>query len=426
MNWCSIMRIQASLEFLVLASVVALLALSVISYYLPIYRSESRIEGIAFAINASANSQAQRPLLRAYPKVELFLNNVSYFGKIGYLQMLVEDCNGYAVLNASSSKLVFLSNLSNLSVDGLGIISLPYFPTAIGLANVRAGYSLHCGNETYSNSTNLSTYVLSTTNSSTPIYARLDSAKEDISYPLANPLPIIYTTQSTRCTLTNFFYQPLPLQDQCGTPDVWGYEQFSIWCYYNVGGTTTTTTCIYPHNTTYATSNITGALPIYSFLLHIYTPFGVLNSSLNTTASAPVYLGLREVGTAHVENVTFFPNTSILESGVVWRNATGFLAKPAAFKAYVDAQRSMYSTLAYYNSTLTYSPNIYQAISDYEDAAKSLLNSSVNASCSVVANSVVCGASMPFEYLINVHLHGINLNTSLQYLGSEINIMGSV
>ena len=272
------MRIQTSLEFLVLTAVVALLSLSVISYYLPIYRSESRIAGASYAVLDPGNSlNMEVAKFRIAPKTELFLDNVSYLGKLGYLQMLVEGCNGSAELYAFSNSLVFLSNSSKLSIDGFGILSLPYMPASAGLANVQATYRLNCGNISYSNSSVLSTYVSSSSNSSVQIYAKFDSVKEGVNYQLADPVPIIYITQSTRCTLTNYFsYKPLPLPFQCGTSNVWGYELFSIYCYYNVGGTDTTTTCLYPHDTYYATSNITGASPTYSFILRIYTPFGLL------------------------------------------------------------------------------------------------------------------------------------------------------
>ncbi|MEM3781843.1 MAG: hypothetical protein QXT43_02695 [Candidatus Micrarchaeaceae archaeon] len=420
------MRIQTSLEFIALLAAVSSVALFAIGAYartiMPQYK---QISG-SFSNVSSSTAPVylpEKPGFTAQLPYSTELYKTSYVGAIFY------NCsNGTANLSAYSSSLFFPVKKAELALKGLGTDSLPFVPTRTGNNSAELYYEIKCNGVGYSGAENLSTYTSAVSNSSEQslYFAEIADRNERVNYSLGSESPIIYTTESTQCTKTDWNYNPLPIQYQCGTTSAWEYRTFSIYCYYNVGGTTTTTTCIYPHNTQYSTSSIGNATYSYSFLLKIRTPLGIAESNLsNAQQYSAIKLGNETIGSASVESVSYFG--SGLSGGVLINGSVFSLANASAYAAYVQASDNLYSVLDYYNKTLDYSQQIYQAIYAYNVSSESLIGSrSQGSECLFNKGHMSCVPSQPFDYVIAAHINASGMgNETLQYAGSVINIISS-
>ncbi len=306
---------------------------------------------------------------------------------------------------------------------------MQFIPVSSGYDSARFSYVLFCNGSEYSGNVVRSTYASYSSsnqgNSSLLYSAKLFSRNLSLVYGLDQQAPIIYTTESTHCTYTNFVYNPLPIGAQCGTDNVWAYRVFSLWCYYDVGGTDSKTTCIYPHNTSYATRTILSNYSLqYSLSLEIYTPIGVLRATLNNShESAPLTFYNTTVGYAEVANASYAGE--LLSGGLLYNMSNYSIVNESAYSQYLTARSNMYSVLAYYNSTQTYSSQIYQAIYEYNKSAQNLLNNLGKAPCSASGNELYCRAQYPADFVINAYVtRNISIsNATLQYLGSIINLV---
>ncbi|MEM3180957.1 MAG: hypothetical protein QXY86_01060 [Candidatus Micrarchaeaceae archaeon] len=420
------MRIQTSLEFMILLGVVASVALFAIGTYARTILPQYKQFGTVAYANASNNTLVlsapqQKPGLAVQFPYYTEIYKTAYVGAVFY------NCsNGTVKLSASSTSLFFPVNGTEVSLKGLGTASLPFVPMRTGANSAKLSYLIACRGTTYNGTENLSTYTNGVGNVSgySPYFAEITGRKELINYSLSGKSPIIYTTESTKCTKTDWNYNPLPIQYQCGTTSAWEYRVFSIYCYYNVGGTTTTTTCIYPHDTQYNTSGIGNITYSYNFILKISTPIGVIESNISSArAESALKLGNKTVGYANVVSVAYLGQQ--LSGGFLINGSKISLANESAYAEYVQAEENLYSVLNYYNKTLSYSQQIDQAIYEYNTSSENLINSKQqNNGCLSNENMVSCTPEQPFSYVINAHIlnvAGIS-NETLQYSGSIINI----
>ncbi len=427
------MRIQTSLEFLTILGVVSAMALLVIGAYSNTIAKQSRFESSFLSSqllqdklpNGSSSSE-----IEGTPSEIVFMQQSSTVGQVAYAQFAFFNCSkGYANISANSSALAFPQGSMHIGVQSIGIGTMQFIPLSSGYDSAKFSYVLFCNGSEYSGNVVRSTYASYASsdqgNSSVLYSAKLLSRNLSLAYGLAQQAPIIYTTESSHCTYTNFVYTPLPIGAQCGTNNVWAYRVFSIWCYYNVGGTNSETTCIYPHNTSYATRTILSNYSLqYSLLLEIYTPIGVLKATLNNTRrSTPLRLYNNTVGYAEVANASYVGEP--LSGGLLYNMSNYSIVNESSYSQYLTARSNMYSVLAYYNSTQSYSSQIYQAIYEYNESAQNLLHNLGKAPCSVSSNELYCRAQYPIDFVINAYVtRNISIgNATLQYLGSVINLV---
>ncbi|MGC8676354.1 MAG: hypothetical protein ACP5T3_02455 [Candidatus Micrarchaeia archaeon] len=418
------MRIQTSLEFLVLLSVVASLALVAISAYVKNIMPQYRMFG-AFAANSSVVEVNSSKSVSESPSAVVLMPPNTTISKASYLNVVFYNCSdGSANMSVNSASLFFQKASASERVEGIATESLPFVPTKEGIDAASIYYSLSCGNRTLSSNQTVYTFASGAASNYSALYSMsISNRSEHVDYPLQQTSPIIYTTQSTSCTRTNFWYQPLPIQYQCGTADAWEYRVFSIYCYYNVGGTTTTTTCIYPHDTQYNTSSLGNATYAYAFTLSISSPLGALSARMSSSRQKnPLMLGNRQVGYAEVENVSYIGK--LLEGGVLSNASEMYVANASAYDAYLQAKENLYSVLNYYNTTLSYSQQIYQALYEYNSSAQALIAGMKAAHAVAIANAIISDPEYPFDYVINAYVENVTGlgNETMQYMGSVVNL----
>lgn len=420
------MKMQASLEFLLILSALAALSVSVIALYSKSVVAQRRI--LESTNTSTLNSPLPSPTQPDNPKAAVFLPVNSTEGRSSEVQIVAYGCaSGLVKATLNSTSLYFANTTPTIRVEGIGTESVPFVPLSQGQDSVVASLNFSCGGTTNTKSYSLSTYAEAQQQSVYgPQYsAAISNRNESIVYGLTRPEPVVNITQKTFCTQYNFFYKPFPMSVQCGTTNGWYYFAAKIYtCPWS------TTTCIYPAPTNYSVASITAAKTSYSysFLLAVSTPIGVLHSNLNgTVRNSSIFLNNVDVGHAEVTGVS--PQAQIQNLNLLENGSKISAINSSALQTYVQTKNNVYSMLSFYNGSGNYSNELAPldaAINEYNAGLNSLLEgASEVTSCTSTAKGVYCVPSLPFSYMINLYIsksEGLE-NATMYSTGSEISLI---
>jgi hypothetical protein len=422
------MRIQASLEFVLIASALAVISLSVISVYGKDLAAQKTILA-AVSNDTQGNYSVIGPQNdAAVPQIAVYVpvNSTAYSGSD--LQVTSFGCNHGAVnVTLNSTSVFFPRGTSSARISGVAVLSFPFEPLRQGLNAIDVRYVLSCGNATEKGAENFSTYASAKAGNEGVSYsAYLSNRSEMIEYDLGAPAPIINLTGGNHCTTLNFWGNPLPTSDQCGTSS-WGYMVFSDYCYTTKEVSLTSTYCVTPVETGYSLVDALGSPRYsYSFSLALSSPFGNVHATIDGSNASRLMLGNDSVGNVSVEEVSFSgqaPGATLVSHGGNYA-----VANQTALSQYLQEKGELYGILSYYNSTEVEGPtqsSIEQSIYSFVEASNALRSASpANAPCNVAGGAYVCPSPSPLTYLIDVSVSPSILvqNQTLYYDGSEINL----
>ncbi len=423
-------KMQASIEFLLILSAISLVSVGLVV----MYGKEIAIQKSALAgLNTTTISPPEigsNP--SGSPSLSLYMPLNSTIGDQSELQELFYGCKkGTARIALSSNSLELNANSLYINFSNLYITSTSFEPIAAGTDFLLANYTLTCLNKSVSGSKSIYTYAVAASqsyqNSQMDVY--ISNRNETVAYPLLGATSLFSTYQKNRCTELGFFGGALDMTVQCGTSDGWEYMVFSMNCFTN-GGSQTLTYCVLPNPTGYNATPINPDAPsyLYSFQMHITTPYGSFISNVsNSVAYANVISDGKVIGTLHVTNATaqFQPPSEEF----LGYNGKYSPLNQSAYSAYFQARQNLYSTLGYYNKSGVSSDiqsEIGQAITSYQNYLSNLISSKPlnTTQCSVSGQKYMCRSPYPFSYVISIKLNGYTGigNQTIYYLGSAITI----
>lgn len=418
------MKIQASLEFILILSALSILSVSVVTLYGKAVFAQNKLlqesgNALAFNIPVLHNSTQS-----TNPSAFLYMPVNSTVGKSSHLQITFFNCsNGTAIVSLNSTSLLFANERMAVDIEGFGMASVPFTPMTSGKDTAIASYSVSCNGYEDTRTYPLSTFALpSQAQQNLTFYsATISSRNESVVYRIDSINPVVNLTQSTFCTQYDFWYHPLPITVQCGTLNAWEYIASKL--YYCPW---TTTTCIWQHQTRYNLTSTDQAnfTYSYSFYLSVSTPYGTMRSNLsNKEGSTPVILNNVIVGHAEVVSVSSAPtpqDPNLLLNGSSYKAVGG-----STYSEYDQARNNLFSTLAFYNRTESYSPQIDEALYAYNQSLKGLINgTSKSTVCSSAGDLLYCKPELPFTYAISILVNGTfsGGNTTVFFSGSEVNV----
>ncbi len=419
------MRGQASLEFLLILSVLAVLCLATLTMYVKTIETNKEVIGSLAPLHP-ARSAANNSLLDS-PQVSIYLPlNSTLFGQGRFLVEAYGCSNGSVSLTPHSKTVVFSSGIA-ARIRNITTLSGEYEPVAPGLGEVVFNYSVSCQGKNFSSSEVLYTY------SNQPGGV----AGQDSAYILRKNESLTYTAfaegeislqEFNHCTITDVWTgRQYTVSGQCGTGNSWDYMAFDgsclapYWAYSR-------TYCIVPNPTGYEIASAGGNMTAhYNISLDIYLGTGTLQSNLSSGSKlSSVYLSGEVVGNASVAGVDVgeqTPETEVSNGSSSWAVGSG------VYEAYQQARNNLYATLGFYNSSgLSGSTQsaVQEAIAEFNKASEALPAYGTGGGCSLAGSEYVCSASEPFSYVIDVHLSkGVGIaNGTLYYEGSEIRVYG--
>ena len=415
------MKIQTSLEFLMIASAIGLLVLSSVTQYGGMVKNYK-----AMSARLPQNySLAYNPTYYQKPYLYASMPPLSISGYSNRLAISAFGCsNGTIDVRIRSGSIdFFYYNMSQNFYNA--IMYYDNFSPLSSPSTANLSYSIVCAGQYYNGSVELSTtyqpQILQAQYS-----AYLSSRNESITY-LQYSQNISYLSQPAHCTYENFFYNPYPISAQCGSASAWQYRVFSSICSSN-GGSLTETYCVVPEPSPYWLISASSQ-DNYSYSANLTINAGyTLNSKISSKSpSSPISSGGAVVGNASVEGINY---SGASPTGLIYYNGILVTPNSSYVSDYEQASQSLFSTLSFYNSS-TVSPTIAseigQEIYAYDYYSAKLLNASKespSSRCVWSASAIKCPAASPFYYYITAKTSPsyVQSNQTLEYRGSIIKV----
>lgn len=422
------MKLQASLEFLLILAIIGGLSLAMLtSYKSTLSKNQDLLSAISpnnSLQNLTLNSQSPQNF-----GVAFYLPANSTLDKSNPIQIATFGCNsGTLSVFFNSSSITFAENKIDVQVSGIGLNAAYFTPEVQGYHQIDVNYNYSCGDLHKNAELNLTTYsfpsIVSFVNNSPS--AAITDRKEQISYNRINDGPLVGVTEFDHCTYAGIF-GPTGISSQCDTSNAWEYSVFSSYC-YSTSNYQTRTYCIVPYPTGYLMGHPD---PLnysynYSFLLDIYSQNLDFKANLSNNHGSKLFLNGHNVGNVTISRVS--GTTNIQEINFLIFNGNSKVSNPSAYSQYFQAKNNLYGNLDFYNGT-TVSTDIQSSLDSsvlaYSKSLNNLINSTIqNSPCAIQASSYVCNSLSLFSYEIDINAIGTPLlNSTISSEGSVIKII---
>jgi len=355
------MKLQTSIEFIILLTAVSTFSLFVLGMYSGSINTENTILlNILNTTNAITSTQTN-PTNRT-PSLQMYVNmpSILLVNKSSTIAVVLESV-GTARINSliasGTSVSVIPSNYKDNTFSGLALFSFSLIPFKQGPINLTVKANLTEYNTTLYRQVNTSSYAMysihSANNTNQQYSAKIDVHKEALIYAFSKPTHLYYVTQGNHCSLIDFFGQQLSIGAQCGNAK-WYFFGFDSVCYYNYM-VQTKTYCVYLNNKTSEYANMSSK-PSYMYNITLYISNATLSLHSNLTNSnsnailfddsGKIY-GIVSVGS---EISASGPDYSKSLIGMI--NATSaYTVNKTAYDAYAQRLSDLEYTLGYYNGS---------------------------------------------------------------------------
>ncbi|HVA82764.1 MAG TPA: hypothetical protein VNF06_01210 [Candidatus Aquilonibacter sp.] len=421
------MKLQSSLEFLLILGIVAGLAIGAVSFYNSTMPKSSNL--INALTSPNLVNQSTLSIQKTSPPLFLFYapsNSTTNMSDV--LQIASIGCqSGSLSINFSSSGTSFSKNALQMGLNGTSFNSIYFTPLTNGYHAISILYNYSCDNQSASAQSTLFTFASqkSSMGNNSASYAVLSNRSEHIEYSLISAGNISSIKEFSHCTYSGPF-GPAGIGGQCGTTNAWDYSVFSNYC-YTQSTYYTLTYCLVPSQTPYSLSSPdpNNYSLNYSFNLDVITPTATLTSQISTNSSE-LMSNQKIVGRVNVTSVNMAsqpPNLVILTNIT---SSSGI--DSATYTAYIQAKNNLYSALSFYNRS-EISPDLQSSIDSsllaYSKASNALINGTKQGlKCNLLDSGYNCLAASPLYYTLKLYLEGIGVqNQTLTYQGSTIQLV---
>ena len=425
------MNSQSSVEFLLIsAALLSMAALSLGIYYHMLRVSSSAASSLMGAQNAIAVPAAN---VAAYqPTAALFLQQNATYGSEEYAYGYVYAGNYTVNMSLSSDGVAILGNSTYSVNGGSSIIQFGFIPENSGESSITLNYSYLYGGKpvSYSKSYYLLAmlkYSGASPNSSVQYSGKVTGLNYSLGYNTsASPVGKIYV--STHCTYTNFYGNPLPFSEQCGSAS-WDYRIFSNYCYY-YSDTSTQTYCVYLDKVATAVYPEGQPKPAYSVNASVSLGSAHYSSIINSSSNSTVYSASGEPSGYAYNNgtVTYSP----IQPDSVYlnlSNGTQKIVPQQYYYGYASAFSSLSGYMSYYNGTAVSQSELSSIggkLSSYNESLAQLLSSApLETSCyySLKKSRYVCPYPGQFGFQsIAFHVDGISTSANITAGSSTIRL----
>ncbi len=441
-------RAQASTEFIILLSAVALFALFVVSQYSHLQKTQHMLYGEL--ANYSASPTATNAPYTPHGNglyVGLIVQNTTYINKTNTVQVVLSYPGRYMVnsirLQSYPNSTILPPNYSGLNYSYVDILSFSVVPRSAGSLRLSLFANITEGSVTEWK--NLSAYSYSeyqnqnSTNGGVGYTAYIGKRNESLTYPVSQWTSLDSISIGEHCAYWSGNGQVSNEVTQCGS-NTWGNMQYDYYCW----PTEVMYDCFGKSQTGYATGTIGSKQSYrYNMTLDISNSTSLLHSNLSDTVATGSILNEMgsSLGNSSINNVTGQAGmpTPYRDYVVLGTGSGPYAVNITPYQNYTRAMKIALSILEQYNGTgiCSASPctnpdwaRLGSNISIADISVKELLNSTpiytegcgniyVNGSGSFFT----CKPEVPFYYNITAYINGQkNLNETLLAQGSVIGI----
>ncbi|MFP3289332.1 MAG: hypothetical protein RXO35_02790 [Candidatus Micrarchaeota archaeon] len=420
------MKIQTSLEFILILGAVSLLVLSVVSVYSNKISQAKTILGLNLTMPRENASYMQNLFnISAYVPLQ------TYVGSQYSLDYVILCPQGYANISIYAPNILLSKDKINKSIDNIFAGYVYFVPEQSGTENLILSYKALCNGAKYNGTLLLPTYAtyLSFENRSAVAGSfSITKRNEFIRYNYSGVENIFAITTWSHCSLWHGIPYSMGIFAQCGTSNAWDYFMFNGYCYTEDKGVDSTT-CIYPTQTAYNLSTINSYdhTFLYNFTIEIDYQGLRMSAIFNNTECTKVFQGNAEIGTACISNISGIGPLNY--ASLISNGTKSGIANQTLYQSYSQARNNLYSTLDFFNgSSITSSEQsqINSAINYYSKIASDLEEYGFEneSNCYIGSSYVICKPVYPLAYVINATLNESIVNTTLYFQGSILNLRG--
>ncbi len=415
------MRIQASLEFLLILSAISIVALGVISFYGHQMSYEKHLANLSLNIDNYSTKESEYGLgfsFSAYAPYKVELGGV-------YLLSFVATCqNGSIKVSFESSSAKVSQNQSSYNISGIVAGYVYFIPEESGFEKIELHYNASCG-KNYSGNYNITTYAFSPIQYSnySQNYFAIYNRTEYIIYNKSSSNNIFYLKYWGHC---QYQFPNTSVAVECRTKNAWDYDTLNYYCYTNDLGLYYTT-CIYPAESEYNISNIQYDQYNFSYYFNAQAYYygRQIYFSFNNTKCTYVYSEGNAIGRACIYNITGIGPLNGLS--LIYNKSKEGIANQSLYQSYIQAKNNMESVLSYFNSSYVDGSEIsqiYSAIDYYTKESSALEKEGFEniSSCIIDNSKLACKPIYPLSYIILANLSIRVPATTLYYEGSILKI----
>jgi len=433
------MRIQTSIEFLIILAAVAGVSIAFIYAYghagnqvrsIYGYLNETQ-QGTASAMVSSNRSTQVMLYVYAPP--------ASHIGSSSGLEVIVAFPPNSSAVSITPTSQAFSFIPSNMTSGSITSPYIAYFqavPKEAGEKSISVLVKvINNGNITYSKA-NASTYVYNAnassnhTNAAKTIAASMLQGNDSVLYSLSTRSNLPRLSETSHCTYINFWYNPLSFEDQCGNA-AWDFSIFSDGCYD--AGSTGRTYCVYENPSGSYTQNVSASSG-YTYNVTLSLTYGNTTYTSNINSNEPhasLFNGASVAGNVTISGQISgqsLQSPSTIE--VLGSNSSAYPINMGYYNTYGQYLSAMEAKLGYYNGSgvnPTEFSSIQQSISSYNNYLSRFINTAADKACSIYIRNgsayLSCPASSQLDFgNITVHIYNQTIDQSLYVGGSTINV----
>lgn len=440
------MKLQSSIEFIVILTVVGVFSVFVLSQYLHFQNAQlSAYNKIENSILTS--EQSNQPIvsfMNLSADLTPVIPNITYIGKPNSMEAILSYPQDYKVKSVFVELLqgnaeVFPSNYSDIQQSAFNILSFSVVPASSGTLSFSITALLSNGTNTINLTKRITSYSIfqnGSGSSSSQTTAYLSNINESYMYLLTNQTPITTLYLWNRCPiLTGQQYWDLANElVQCG-PNTWGFYWDNLECAYPDHGQYY---CISSNPTQYS-AKTPSKIPYYRYNISLNVQAGLsfFKAILSNATPSAAVLDKNDVihGEASVNSVYgygFMPPPYQSYIALLNQNSDRVL-NLSNYTRYSNQKLSTVSLLQEYNgswmngSSTTVAQIIYEVglTNKYENSLTIANNASLSGcGYSPYASNqyIVCQVENQFYYNITAILYNSSINQSVNYQGSIINL----
>lgn len=440
------MKLQSSIEFIVILTIVGVFSVFVLSQYLHFQNLQllayNKVENSI--LTSEQSNQSTGSSINISLDLTPVIPNVTYIGKPNSMQAVLSYPQNYEAKSVSVKLLqgnaaVFPNNYSDIQQSAFNILSFSVIPNSSGAISFSVSALLSDG----TNTVNLTKYVSSYSifqnasgSNSSGATAHLSDINESYMYLLGNQTPITALYVWNRCPiLTGQQYWDLANElVQCG-PNTWGFYWDNLECaypdhgqYYCISSNSTQFSAKTPSKISYNRYNISlnvqdGSTSFKSILSNATPNAAILDKNGVTHGEA-------SVNSAYGYGFMPPPYQSYI---ALFDQNFGRILNLINYTKYSNQKLSTVSLLQEYNgswmngSSTTVAQIIYEVglTNKYENSLTNANNASLSGceySPGISNQFIVCPAENQFYYNITATLYNSSINQSINYEGSIINL----
>lgn len=405
------MKIQTSMEFIILLVGISAFSIAAIGMYLHFSHSQDSV--YYNLLNSTSNISANTAYSSSPPSepfyVSVYSPSVAYVNTSSSIDVVLYTSNAtldYLDMNSPTLEHTPTS-YSGIALNQASVFSFSIVPEHAGYSNVSISIEATGPGGVYHYNKSLQIYSVYAASSGSGIQpnntnllpvlsASLYPHSEAVLSSIDSGAGLYQLTEWSHCSYTGFWHHELSIQTECGNAK-WYFWIFSSYCYYN-SGSSTVTYCVY-ENPTGASLDSIGTQSTYQYNLtlslsnsskNIYLVSSISNSG-NTSPILSAINGTR-VGNATVSGqISGYASPQDYSYYLLNKSSNYTVVNSSAYSQYMQAYDNLNYVLDYYNdsgiggSELS---TIQQTISSYNKESSAMLDAeAANSPCSVVEYS---------------------------------------